>query len=253
MHWDIMHYPSLKRAANHAQHVAALAKKAVQEEQNASRKERLNDNDTGPKALSAALKTDNCKPLNALQRSQNGPCGEPPGSWATNPAEIDTMLRASWDPIYQGNIPPHQSQQHTSNFFSRYANFIHIAPPQQVDDLHWQDLKNACLKSSKSSPGLDQWHPADFAMLSDLAFQWLASLLNLIENGAPWPKATLHAKAAFLPKDPDNQADPMAYRILLILSTLYRKWAATRLHSLYPWVESWANSSLFAGVPGRGL
>ena len=44
----------------------------------------------------------------------------------------------------------------------------------------------------------------------------------------------------------------MAYRVLLILPAIYRKWAATRLHDLYPWVQTWANSHMFAGIPGLG-
>ena len=44
----------------------------------------------------------------------------------------------------------------------------------------------------------------------------------------------------------------MSYRVLLILPTIYRKWAATRLRDLYPWVQTWANPSLYAGIPGLG-
>lgn len=47
-------------------------------------------------------------------------------------------------------------------------------------------------------------------------------------------------------------ADRMAYRVLLILPTLYRKWAATRLQDLYPWVGTWANEFMYAGIPGLG-
>ena len=44
----------------------------------------------------------------------------------------------------------------------------------------------------------------------------------------------------------------MAYKVLLILPTLYRRWASARLHELYPWVEGWADQSMYAGIPGRG-
>ena len=44
----------------------------------------------------------------------------------------------------------------------------------------------------------------------------------------------------------------MAYRVLMILPTLYRKWAATRLHTLYEWVPQWANEAIYAGIPGLG-
>ncbi len=74
----------------------------------------------------------------------------------------------------------------------------------------------------QTTPGMDQWAPADLGLLSDLTYQWLAKMLNAIEAGSPWPLATLHAKASFLPKDPTKLADPMAYRVLLVLPSLYR-------------------------------
>ena len=119
-------------------------------------------------------------------------------------------------------------------------------------DLSWEHLKKVCLNSPKGAQGLDHWAPADFTLFSDEAFQWLASLLNIIEGRAPWPTGTLHAKASFLLKDMSKLADPMAYRVLLILPSLYRRWAAARLHNLYPWVSGWANSYMYAGIPGLG-
>lgn len=60
-------------------------------------------------------------------------------------------------------------------------------------------------------------------MLSDLVYQWLAELLALIEEGGKWPTGTLHATAAFLlAKDPAKCEESLAYRVLLILPTLYR-------------------------------
>ena len=72
------------------------------------------------------------------------------------------------------------------------------------------------------------WRAKELKMVPEVLPQPLAELMNKVENGAPWPQGTLHAKASFLPKDPASLADPMAYRILLILPTLYRHWAATR-------------------------
>ena len=68
---------------------------------------------------------------------------------------------------------------------------------------------------------MDHFSPADFAMLCDEAYEWLATLLNLIEDGAPWPKALLKGKAAYLSKGPEETEDPFAYRVLLILPVLY--------------------------------
>ena len=55
-----------------------------------------------------------------------------------------------------------------------------------------------------------------------------------------------------LPKTPSNLASPLSYRVLLIRPTLYRRWASTRLQTLQPWINNWANYHTFAGVKGRG-
>ena len=139
-----------------------------------------------------------------------------------------------------------------AHFFDTYNSHIHHAPEHHIPDLAWDRFKHSCIHATRSAAGLDDWSPADFSLLSDSAYQWLAKLLNLIEHGAPWPSGTLHAKASFLPEAAANLADPMAYRILFILPTIYRRWASTRLHDLYPWVDTWSNSHMFAGIPGLG-
>ena len=46
------------------------------------------------------------------------------------------------------------------------------------------------------------------------------------------------ARAAFLAKDNEAKENCMNYRILTIMPLFYRRWAALRLRSLDPWVES---------------
>ena len=60
------------------------------------------------------------------------------------------------------------------------------------------------------------------------------------------------AKAAFLVKDPKKVEDPLSYRVLLILSGIYRRWASLRLRQMDDWVAQWALPEMFAGVQGRG-
>lgn len=218
----------------------------------AEKEARLNHPTKGPKALTKALVETGTDPLAALKRPTEGPNGEPAGSWATNPAELDDLLKKAWCPIYQGNVPSGRDDYHIRHFHETYHTYIFTAPEHQINELSWEDLQQSCTQASKSASGLDDWAPADFSLLSDLAFQWLARILNLVEEGAPWPAGTLHAKASHLPKDTDNLADPMAYRILLILPAIYRPWASTRLKDIYPWVETWKNLSMFAGIPGMG-
>ena len=53
------------------------------------------------------------------------------------------------------------------------------------------------------------------------------------------PQGMLQARAAFLSKDEQKAGDPLAYRVLLILATLYRRWACTRLRDLDDWIQAW--------------
>ena len=53
-------------------------------------------------------------------------------------------------------------------------------------------------------------------------------------------------------KTTPTQAGPRDLRILLILSTIYRRWASYRLQSLAPWIHEWELEEMFAGIPGKG-
>ena len=44
----------------------------------------------------------------------------------------------------------------------------------------------------------------------------------------------------------------MEYRILLILSRLYRRWASMRLRDVHSWAQGWQLPEMYAGVPGGG-
>ena len=83
-------------------------------------------------------------------------------------------------------------------------------------------------------------------------FQWLADLLNTIENGAPWPKGLNRAKYSYLETDSSKAHDPLATRSLLITAALYRLWASTRLHHLEAWIDTWATKEMYAGILGVG-
>ena len=82
--------------------------------------------------------------------------------------------------------------------------------------------------------------------------QGLADILNAVERTGKWPEATPTAKAVFLPKAEDSTADPLSFRMLLILPTLYRRWASTRLRSMTAWIEKWSTEEMFAGTSGQG-
>ena len=104
----------------------------------------------------------------------------------------------------------------------------------------------------ETAQGLDQWNPADLKLLSKEACESLAAFLNLIEGGAPWPKQMTVARVAFLAKEEDSDMDPLEYRVLLMLSTVYRVWGKIRLPQLQPWIATWDMQGIYVGVEGKG-
>ncbi len=108
------------------------------------------------------------------------------------------------------------------------------------------------MHASNSAAGLDGWLPQDAKLLPLGAYKVLASMLNTIEQGAPWPSEMLCGRLAFLAKDPANADAPLAYRPVLIMPHFYRRWAADKLHGLSGWRKRWATPEKFAGVPVQG-
>ena len=74
----------------------------------------------------------------------------------------------------------------------------------------------------------------------------------MIEEGAPWPTSTRHAKIAYLEKQGSVPGEVMSYRPLTIMSPLYRRWANLRLLCLDGWVAKWALPQMYAGVAQQG-
>ena len=74
----------------------------------------------------------------------------------------------------------------------------------------------------------------------------------MMENGAEWPLELTQGRAASLSKDETNQTDPLAYRMLLIHSIVYRKWATVRLKHMKQWIQTWSHGAIFAGGENGG-
>ena len=89
-------------------------------------------------------------------------------------------------------------------------------------------------------------------MWSNLALKHLVDMLNLIEQEGRWPRQMHYARVAFLPKDEEDPLEPESYRALLMLPSVHRLYAKTRLRHLTPWVGDWMLEEMYAGVPGKG-
>ena len=200
--------------------------------------------------INRLIKRQTCAPLQAIQRPPSPSTGGKPGAYTSDPLEVDRIVRDAWHPIYNGNTA--NMQQLIDNFFIKYQQHIHQAPPTNIQPLTWHDVKVACNQGNSSAPGMDAWTKHDLSWLSDLGYQWLTKCYNTIEATHQWPSAMAHARAVFLSKDTEDMGNPMAYRILKITSVLYRLWASIRVKHLEQWIATWADPAMFAGVAGAG-
>ena len=130
--------------------------------------------------------------------------------------------------------------QAVHDFKEKYSPYLYFSPEYKLKPITGRDFMRTCTQAKKTTAGLDNWEPAEFALLSLGAFVWMATLLNLVEDGKPWPDGLQHAKAAYLAKDANKTENPLDYRVLMILPCLYMRWATYRLHDLEPWCEGWA-------------
>ena len=102
------------------------------------------------------------------------------------------------------------------------------------------------------SGGLDGWRPAHWRLATEEAAHWLAMLLQLIEDGQPWPHGTLVAKSVLIRKPSTQWDQPLTLRTLTIMALLYRTWTAARLDDLGPWTQGWATVDMFAVMECTG-
>ena len=160
-------------------------------------------------------------------------------------------MTEAWCSIYQGNGRDLEAQ--AKSFMDKYRPHIFKREsPVVLGNVDPERLMRVCVQAKKSAPGTDAWTPAEFAMLPQNAYAWLAKLLDMVESGRPWPQDLQHAKAAFMEKDAGNNHDPLAYRVLQVLPVLYRRWATMRLADLEAWAKEWQMEGMYAGVPGKG-
>eukprot|EP00973_Karenia_brevis_P036968 5096348-Karenia_brevis.AAC.1 len=165
------------------------------------------------------IRNDFSPPVVALQDDQ--------GCYVTQPEQMDRLLQRKWQHVYQGNMFNHV--QGVAAYLAKYFVYLFRSSIFTLDDLDPFHLEQICHDYPPSSPGLDCWHPVDFKLFPHEAFIWLARLLDLVEFGAPWPSATLHAKAVLLSKDRLKPYSPLDYRILMVMPAVYRIWAKARL------------------------
>lgn len=203
------------------------------------------------KNISKALNKQAASPLLYAKRDRTGPKGEAIGTIATNPREVDQIGTRAWTTIYDGNFD--ELAVKASVFMGKYKNQIYTRKKAfRVEPITAAEVASSCKEAKASVAGLDNWEPAELALLCDSGYEWIAALLNRIEDGYGWPDGAEHARAAYLAKNLNQSDNPLEYRVLMILPSLYRRWASTWLEAVKGWTDDWGMNDSYAGTGNQG-
>ena len=136
----------------------------------------------------------------------------------TNPTDIDAVVRRAWKAIYDGTADAIGGA--VDLFMNKFAKYFLKLPPFEVIPLTGERVFESFSKTAKSAGALDGWSPEELALLSRKACHYVAILLNLVEEGNPWPTSCPHARVAYLLKEGAEIGQVMNYRSLIIASPL---------------------------------
>ena len=123
-------------------------------------------------------------PIRAVWRRHAGPQGQPPGSLAVDPAEVDEGLKEAWAEVFQ-ETEMDGGAERRARFFDKYGHYIHSAPERPCEPITAEQLRRRCCAAKPSACGPDQLAVVDLKWLPLEAYERLAQLLKAIECGEP--------------------------------------------------------------------
>jgi hypothetical protein len=160
---------------------------------------------------------------------------------------VDEEVRKVWGAIYDGNSDDPEAL--VKRFKQKYGKYLHRRPTYPIGPIDKQRVWRRCATGKHTAGGLDGWEPCDLAIISRNASDLLVDMLMEIEMGANWPSCTYHSRVVFLAKDPNKLDNALEFRLLTIMSSIYRKWGAERHEDM----EGWANDWCLPGMYTMGL
>ena len=187
---------SIKRYAGKSHEEAHKQTELAERERERCNKKRYEANGEGQWAICKDMGSSNANPFIAVTRTKRGPQGQPKGSVATSPKEIDAILRETYGKIYKGNVADHERlvQKYLEMFDAEGSRFIYHGKVATMTDLTAEDLRTTARKSRETAAGLDRWTPAEMRMLSLKAYGYLADMLNDIGKRVPRGRSSSHQR-----------------------------------------------------------
>ena len=155
-------------------------------------------------------------PLMFVRRPNIGLGRQLVASITNSPQEVDDTVQSAWWPICTDNIDMRRIHDHSlaGHFISKYGSWVVTSQACRASRICPDRLMGIGLQDPATSNGMDERHRTRNVCLKE-AFEFLAALLDTIEEGAPWPCGILGVRAAFLGKDEEPHWTPSCKSRLL--------------------------------------
>ncbi len=152
--------------------------------------------------------------------------------YITKPSEVDRAVQEVWAQIRKGNID--KADLFIQKFLEKYGKHLFRDSEFEIGDIDTEKFFRELTQMNHSVGGMDGFGPEDLTMVSQYSVKFIVDMLNAIELGANWPSDINKGRASFLAKDPTKLDDPNAYRPLMVLPIIYRRWASMIHSELVP-------------------
>ena len=151
---NTMLIPMLKRTADkYHDEVQKHRKKAAQDMKKTKAKIHEAKNG-GQWAMCKDMGGNSTAPLIALKRQEKGPKGQPKGTVATSPTEIDAIIRKAYGKIYKGNAKDQEKK--AEEYMQKYAEYLHKDKQANIEDITGEDLEYTGRTTADLAAGMDQ-------------------------------------------------------------------------------------------------
>jgi len=114
----------------------------------------------------------------------------------SNPEDVDAIVKRVWQKIHAGAGGCITTA--VDCFFNKYCGVISKTKPFEVEKMTGEMVQASFTRTAESAGALDGWSPKELSLLSLQIYCHIATLLDQIEEGAPWPRTTTHARVVFL-------------------------------------------------------
>lgn len=132
------------------------------------------------------------KPITGVERDHDTPDGGRKGEITTNPKEVDGIIKRALTTIHDGVAGC--LDEKVDALLNLYGKYVLKATEHTVPDL------TAFTATKESAAAMDGWFPKEMSLLSPETCDRIATMLNQIEMGAPWPRSIAHTKVVVLEK-----------------------------------------------------